>query len=242
MTGFWRDGRRASKRKQGRGTLRWWVRVRARVAEAYEAFRIIAAFVAFSALLGLSQNDGFPLGESDGSQRHSTRPTPMAVQSADQPHARLCETPQTWLVDGFNVLNVALLRGEERDDFWGPDARGRLLELVRGFPDAANVVVVFDGGRPAPREDPAVAATGDAHFVFAPDADEWLLRALRESAEPGLVAVVTADRRLAARARSRGAQIVSPSQFVAQCRREAPVDMQREGGALADRAGDDGAG
>lgn len=133
--------------------------------------------------------------------------------------------PRTWLVDGFNVLNVALLRGESRHGFWRAEARGRLLELAealagaRGPPHpAAEVVVVFDGPRPAASEE-----QGAARLVFAASADAWLLRAVREAPDPSEVAVVTADRKLADRARHRGARVVEPGLFLERCRSGVPI-------------------
>jgi len=126
--------------------------------------------------------------------------------------------PRTWLVDGFNVLNVALLRGESRREFWRAEARDRLLALADALagsagPDAPEVVVVFDGQHAAPPEDAHAARR-----VFAASADAWLLRAVREAPDPGAVAVVTADRQLADRARHRGARVVQPTDFVDRCR------------------------
>jgi len=126
--------------------------------------------------------------------------------------------PATWLVDGFNVLNLALLEGAERAHFWGPAARDRLLELVAGWTEQGRVVVVFDGDRPMPE-----SASSNPEVVFAPSADEWLLRMIREAEDPDRIAVVTADRRLAARARHRGAQVVAPAAFVARCRAQVPA-------------------
>ncbi len=152
------------------------------------------------------------------------------VEEVEPLRAELREAPALWLVDGFNVLNVAVLQGAERADFWGPGARARLLALVERFPGAPGVIVVFDGARPAE----SGREGAGPHSVFAPDADAWLLGALRAHGDPGRVAVVTADRRLAARARHRGARIVSPGEFVAAC---------VEGVALADsEVGDETAG
>ena len=120
------------------------------------------------------------------------------------------------------MLNVGLLRGAERDHFWGPAARARLLALADRFPDATRVVVVFDGGRPMPGNENGARRDDGATHLFAPDADAWLLRAVRESDDPGRVAVVTADRRLADRARHRGAQVIAPARFLDACGAEAP--------------------
>jgi hypothetical protein len=113
--------------------------------------------------------------------------------------------PRVWLVDGFNALHVALLRGRERTAWWTRERRDELLARVRGFDDpAAEVWVVFDGPHPAPD---ATAAPGPVRVAFARSADEWLLRRVREGAA-GEIAVVTADRPLADRARARGARVV----------------------------------
>jgi predicted RNA-binding protein with PIN domain len=123
------------------------------------------------------------------------------------------EPPELWLVDGFNALHVALLRGRERPAWWRSRERERLLQQVAGF-DGGEVVVVFDGPRPLPEGEGAGAGL---RVVFAPSADEWLLGRVREASEPARVAVVTADRQLADRARHRGARVVSPKVFLERC-------------------------
>ena len=120
--------------------------------------------------------------------------------------------PRVFLVDGYNVLNVGLLAGREREAWWSARHREELLGRVEAFeePDA-EIWVVFDGARPhGPHPGGRVLA------VFAPSADEWLLARLRERGAER-VTVVTADRRLAARARHRGAQVVAPARFLARC-------------------------
>ena len=123
--------------------------------------------------------------------------------------------PILWLVDGFNLLHVTLLHGEPREAFWRSAGRERVVELASRF-DAreAEVVVVFDGSQP-PR---AEADASGPRVVFAAPADDWLLGAVRDAPDPARVAVVTADRRLAARARHRGAQVIAPGAFAARCR------------------------
>jgi len=124
------------------------------------------------------------------------------------------EGPTVWLVDGFNALHVALLRGRDRQAWWRAEERERLVSHVAGFEAGdAEVVVVFDGPRPQSPE----GATEGPRVVFAPSADEWLLRQIREAPEPARVVVVTADRQLADRARHRGAQIVAPGAFLERC-------------------------
>jgi predicted RNA-binding protein with PIN domain len=135
--------------------------------------------------------------------------------------------PRVWLVDGYNVLNVGLLAGRVREGWWTGPYRDELLGRAEGFEeDAAEIWVVFDGqaaeGR-AQRGDAErssekwSAEIGRVRSVFAPSADEWLLARIRER-DPAQVALVTADRRLAARARSRGVEVVAPAAFLARCR------------------------
>jgi YacP-like NYN domain len=140
----------------------------------------------------------------------------LDVDPADPDPAR---APTVWLVDGYNALHAGLLRGGARDGAWWSGAgREALLERVRRFDGGAGAVwVVFDG--PDARELPDPGAPGGGaqpRLVFAPSADDWLLRRARDAA-PGEVAIVTADRRLAARARARGATVVSPREFLARC-------------------------
>lgn len=120
---------------------------------------------------------------------------------------------QRWLVDGFNVLHVAILQGRSRGAWWRGEGRRQLLERAGRFaePDA-EVWVVFDGPRA-----PADAPEGRPRVVFAPSADAWLLREVGAAPEPGRLTVVTADRSLADRARHRGAQVVSPREFLERC-------------------------
>jgi predicted RNA-binding protein with PIN domain len=121
--------------------------------------------------------------------------------------------PSVWLVDGYNVLCAGVLGIRERERWWSEANRSQLLELVEQFqPRDAELWVVFDGARspeePAPRR---------AHVVFASSADEWLLDEVRARTPGADVQLVTADRRLAERARRRGAHIVAPREFVRRC-------------------------
>jgi hypothetical protein len=128
------------------------------------------------------------------------------------------EEPRLWLVDGFNVLHAGVLSGRDRRDWWTRPRREALLGRIAGF-DApgAEIWVVFDGPRSEADADPGTPAPG-VRPVFAPSADAWLLQRVREAAAGSLaVAVVTADRSLADRARHRGARIVSPRAFLARC-------------------------
>jgi predicted RNA-binding protein with PIN domain len=168
-----------------------------------ETFGIVAAFVLAGLVAArLASTTSEPPG-ADGA-------FPYTLEAMVDEEIR---EPRVWLVDGFNALHVAVLRGRERAAWWAREGREQILARVRGFDDpSAEIWVVFDGSRPA------AVGDGDAErglrVVFAPSADEWMIRRVRET--PG-VAVVTADRRLAARARARGAKVVSPRDFLARC-------------------------
>lgn len=120
-----------------------------------------------------------------------------------------------WLVDGFNVLHAGVLRGRQSGPWWREAARAQLLELARSFDDPdAEVWIVFDG----PRDAPAAPRNSRLRVVFAPSADEWLLRRLRSAPDPSRLGVVTGDRRLAIRSRRRGARVITPREFLDRCR------------------------
>jgi hypothetical protein len=124
--------------------------------------------------------------------------------------------PSLWLVDGFNVLHAGVLRGRDRAEWWTEPRREQLVALAERFDDAkAQIWIVFDGsGAENPGETPA----SRVRRFFAPSADDWLVEQVRASPAPDCLAVVTADRAVAGRARHRGAQVVSPLAFLARCR------------------------
>ena len=126
-----------------------------------------------------------------------------------------------WLVDGFNLLHAGILGGRDRSEWWTAPRRAEVLERVAEARVAgAERVVVFDGARDPGEPPPA----GGVREVFAASADDWLLRRVKHSPDPSQVAVVTADRRLAARVAHCGARVVHPSDFLRRCpsRGEAP--------------------
>lgn len=181
------------------------------LSEVAEVVAIVAGFAAFAATVeAISGVERAPATESS---RRAPQETYAAFRMVDPERE-----PVLWLVDGFNVLNLAILGDSERAAFWGPAARARLLRLVAELPEPARVVVVFDGSRPAP----LAAKEAEPGVVFAPSADEWILREIRAVEDPNQIALVTADRKLADRARHRGARIVEPATFVARCRNHRP--------------------
>jgi predicted RNA-binding protein with PIN domain len=124
------------------------------------------------------------------------------------------EDPRIWLVDGFNVVQRTLLGGRERDAWWTERRRAELLERAARFDDAAaEIWVVFDGHGTERDEGEAPGP----RRVFAPSADDWLLARVRGAEDPAQIAVVTADRQLARRARRRGARVVGPGEFLRRC-------------------------
>lgn len=161
-----------------------------------EAFAVIAVFVAGGmALAAFLEGAG---AGADGGYASSVEPG--------------SPSPRLWLVDGYNVLNVGLLAGREREGWWSSRHRSELLGRVAAFEDReAEIWVVFDGAHPPEASPPARVRS-----VFAPDADQWLLARIRADSANSVV-LVTADRRLAARARHRGAEVVTPRAFLARC-------------------------
>jgi len=135
-----------------------------------------------------------------------------------------------WLIDGYNVLRVSLAPepAEPGDPvrWWTDERRRVLIDLASKFDEAAQeIIVVFDARH---LDHPQIDTQGSRYggdegdgrvrVVFAPSADAWIVRAVRERrADFGRVLVVTADRALGNRARSRGAEIVSTGRFVERC-------------------------
>ncbi len=137
------------------------------------------------------------------------------------------------LVDGFNVLHAVLLANEREDGWWKREARERLLRRVRTWPGVDDALwVAFDGSMPTwsvwaePVAVPQERAQPGpiVHSVFVESADDWIVRRTRRSEEPNRMLVVTADRQVAGRARSAGAEISSPWSFISRCPSNDPDD------------------
>jgi YacP-like NYN domain len=179
----------------------WHVALR----ESAASLGVMAAFVLgglalAAALRGAAPARGYA-PEAMASEREG--PDPEAAEAATA----------LWLVDGFNVLCAGVLRGRERASFWSEPNRRALLERVARFDDPeARLVVVFDGQGPA--GEPGCARP---ESVYAACADDWIVARVRERREEP-VAVVTADRQLAGRARHHGARVVAPLAFLSRCR------------------------
>ncbi len=172
-------------------------------AGVVQAVAVIAVFSA----LGLAARAGLQAGSAPPDY------PPSWMEEIRAQQLESSEEPELWLVDGFNVVQVALIAGRDREGWWGAERREELLaRAARLSASGARVEVVFDGQRPA-----AEASGPGPREVFAESADAWLLARVRDAADPSRVAVVTADRSLAGRARHRGARVISPSEFLRRC-------------------------
>ena len=173
--------------------------------EAGGALGVVAGFLAVGLVvrpLLLAPAPAAGAGADRGAGR--AYPVPME-QSA--PH------PSLWLVDGFNVLCATLLGGRDRAEWWSAARRGEVVALAERFEEReAEVWVVFDGSR-----DPGGSPGQRVRRVFAASADDWLIEQVEAHRSSASLTVVTADRRVADRARQRGAQVVSPGEFLARC-------------------------
>jgi len=155
---------------------------------------VVAAFVAFGLLW------------SSGLGARTTPPAYPAPMAAE-------EVPRVWLVDGYNVVCSGLLGGRERAGWWQEERRAELLERLQRFDDpGVEIWVVFDGNG-----GDGSSAQGRVRPVFTPSADAWLIEQVKARGADTPVAVVTADRRVADRARHRGAQVVTPRALLGRC-------------------------
>jgi predicted RNA-binding protein with PIN domain len=115
-----------------------------------------------------------------------------------------------WLVDGMNVVGST-------PDGWWKDRQGamrRLAERLARFAEKSGdaVTVVFDGRPFEVNTEPV-----DVRFAPRPGrnaADDEIVRMVADDADPAGITVVTSDRALAERVRSRGAQVEPSRAFI----------------------------
>lgn len=171
---------------------------------ALEALAVMGATIAF----GL----GWALVERAVAERPG-----YAWEMPETPPSDPLPPARVWLIDGYNVLHAGLGAGREaRKEWWRSHNRERVRAAVERFASqrgGRELWLVFDGPCPPDPAEPA----GRIHTVFAQPADDWLVQRVRGCEEPETVAVVTADRQVAGRARHRGAHVVSPREFLAAC-------------------------
>jgi len=194
-----------------------------------QTLAITGAFAAAAPVLGPLLEAPHPAGARPG------YPAP-GMEPGGEPGDEVREIlREIWLIDGFNVIQVAARAGGQpsnREGWWREPARTALLERSGCLADpevdpGTEVWVVFDGPHPPP--EPLVS--GCARGVFAPSADDWILERLRAHPDPAGVRVVTADRPLAERARHRGAVVVGPHEFLERCSRPGESAEARGPGA-----------
>jgi len=136
----------------------------------------------------------------------------------------------TWLIDGYNVLHAGMLRREDRAQWWTRSHRDRLIERAgRLEADVLEIWIAFDGEDEGERTAGLSGASGGqpapiVRVVYARSADAWILERVRNALDPGRWVVVTADRKVADRVRHRGAEVVSPRDFLERCPRAGPRD------------------
>lgn len=166
---------------------------------ALESVAIAAGFIATGLAWAAVESE---FERRDGSPPAAYATPPMAASE-----------PSIWLVDGYNVLHAGVLGGRDRSQWWTEPRRRELLDRVAGFDAEAELWIVFDGPM-----DPEQSVDGHGpHCVFATSADDWLVQRVRRADDPSRIAVVTSDRQVAGRVRNRGAQIVSPMDFLTRC-------------------------
>jgi predicted RNA-binding protein with PIN domain len=187
---------RSTERCEAAGAIADWGRF---FRGVLESLAIAAGFVA----AGLA----WAAVESDLERRDEPLPAVYATQPMT------ASEPSIWLVDGYNVLHAGVLGGRDRSRWWTESRRQELLDRVAGFDAEADLWIVFDG--PVDPEEPSDRP--GLRCVFASSADDWLIERVRRADDPSRIAVVTSDRQVAGRARNRGAQIVSPMDFLSRC-------------------------
>jgi predicted RNA-binding protein with PIN domain len=195
-----------------------WTRAAARRARLVGVYRSVGAVLATLAF-GLGWAGAERLLAGPG-RSVFPRPAPMLerpMELSSPPAAEPAE-PDIWLVDGFNVLHAGVLKGRDRAGWWTASVQLRLLARVAVFePRDAELWVVFDAAKPASERCVPGPELARVNLVFAPSADDWLVRRVRQSEAPTQLAVVTGDRQVAGRARHAGARIISPRAFLARC-------------------------
>ena len=132
------------------------------------------------------------------------------------------------MIDGYNVLHAGMLPREDRSRWWTRAHRERVARRAERLEVRAREIwVAFDGADEGERTpDPPEAGSNKTpvRIVFARSADAWILEGVRRASCPEEVVVVTADRKVADKARHRGARIVSPRTFLELCPEANPTE------------------
>ena len=173
-----------------------------------------------------------PAHPTDARDESATLEEPASADDSGRRDRREALTPlpaaRLWLVDGYNVLHCAPFQRDQqsaavRSDspsadkpFWSATKREHLVAFARCFPDPnAEIWLVFDGTRapekPHRGEQPLIL------LEFAPSADDWIVKRVRDAEHADQIAVVSGDRRLTGKTRHHGAAVVSPRLFLDHC-------------------------
>ena len=214
---------------QPRAEAPGWTRRAARRAVLAGAARAVAAVLATVAFgLGWAGVETL-VARPEGGGAAPPSPSapylqPMEPTAEPPREPRSEDEPQVWLVDGFNVLHAGVLAGRDRAGWWRAESQLRLLRRVARFDAAdAEVWVVFDAAHERSERCEPLAASPRTKLVFAPSADDWLVRRVRQADEPERLAVVTGDRQVQGRVRHAGARVISPRAFLARCPGDDPA-------------------
>lgn len=207
-------------------TPRTWTRAaarRSRLAGAMRALGVVAATLAFGLAWALVEHA--LLGPVAAPAPYPRPSVPEPTRTDVPPLSGLEEPePSLWLVDGFNVLHAGVLKGRDRAGWWRAQVQLRLVERVARFDAGAGEVwVVFDAAHERSERCEVPPAAPQVNLVFAPSADDWLVRRVRTAEAPERVAVVTGDRQVQGRVRHAGGRIVSPRAFLARCPDDEPA-------------------
>lgn len=117
------------------------------------------------------------------------------------------ESARLWLVDGFNLLHACFLPEGKGIAWWTPALQQRVCERLERFASRHPVWVVFDAHSPGTA---AYRPAPPLVVKHAPDADQFIVDTVAQLKSTQQTGVVSADRSLVDRCKSRGAVALSP--------------------------------
>lgn len=126
------------------------------------------------------------------------------------------------LIDGFNLLHAAILKGRDRAGWWKAENQGRVLKLVRAYQGAEECWLVFDAARVGSERlsfGEQVESDSEPLLIYAPSADDRIVGLAQEHVNRSPT-IVSADRALQDRCRRWGTKRMSPWSFADLCRQE----------------------
>jgi len=132
---------------------------------------------------------------------------------------------ETFLVDGYNVIRRDSRLHEAEMQLGLAGGRRALLTRIQAASHHRNsrIIVVFDGASHAATVTSETHGRIEVRFSRPPqNADQAIIALLDTISQCGSVAVVTADRELAWQARSRGASVLDPQDWLPTPRSRRP--------------------